>query len=653
MVADANLRFAVLALREQLIDERQFAHVCSVWAEDPSRSIAALLSERSWVSEAEREALQQRIDRHEAEGLAAPEQPTLTLGPSEASLGLDLDDLDLGGLPLTVRERITLRGLHSSGGIGEVWRAYDEILGREIALKRLKTEQAAQLEHRARFFREARITGQLDHPGVVPVYDFSAGHGDEHCFYTMRFLRGRTLSEVIEAFHAEREPGEDMVSGAFLQLLGYFVNICNTMAFAHSRGIVHRDLNGNNVIVGDYGEVVVLDWGLAKRVSTRAGACDGDEGERDESDSQGSRPADSLTGMRVTETLQGERLGTPAFMAPEQALGQIDRIDHRTDVYGLCALLYDMLTGQPPFVGDDALAVMDAVARAPVRSPRELVPEVPSALEAICVRGLAKSRAQRWPDVSSLASAVQRWIGALVERKQTERERERFFDLSSNLLAIVDGRGKIVQSNAAWHARLGWTLEARRGQPFAAFVVDGEGQREAAERVLAELDPEGQPSELELRMLHAAGETRWIHFQARSLPANEGRYLVGRDVTERRQTEQTFAGLVESAPDATCVIDASGTIVLVNAQLERLFGYSRAELVGEGIEVLVPEPLRERHVGHVRRYVANPKVRLMGSGLALTGQTKSGAIIPIEVSLGPVETEAGTLVACALRSRAR
>ena len=645
MTDDSHLRFGVIALRKQLIDERQFAHVCAAWVEDPSRSLADLLSERSWVSDAERREIEGQLASEADLLLSAAELPTLTLarGRGDSIVGIDLEDLDLGGLPLTVRERITLRGIHSSGGIGEVWRAYDEILGREIALKRLKRDQAEHPEHRARFFREARITGQLDHPGIVPVYDFSAGEGDEHCFYTMRFLRGRTLAEVIEEFHQQREVGEDMVSGAFLRLLGYFVNICNTMAFAHSRGIVHRDLKGNNVIVGDYGEVVVLDWGLAKRIK---------EVDQGDSETSAPSPADSLIGLRITETLQGERLGTPAFMAPEQALGQIDRIDHRTDVYGLCALLYDILTGRPPFIGEDVVEVMEAVAREPVTPPRELVPEVPIALERICVRGLAKQRDLRWQEVTTLAQAVEAWISELVERKRTQQERERFFDLSSDLLAIVDGQGKIIQSNAAWDTTLGWGADERCGLPFASFVVDADGQLAAVEQTLAELAPSGAPSELELRMRHADGSYRWIHFQARALPQDGGLYLVGRDVTERRRSEQTFAGLLESAPDATCVIDASGTIVLVNAQLERMFGYDRSEMLGQPVEILVPESLRKGHIGHVRRFITDPKARPMGSGLPLTGQTKDGRVIPIEVSLGPVETETGMLVACALRSRA-
>jgi len=636
---DQSLRVATLALDRQLIDERQLAHAFRAWLQAPERSLGEHLVARGWISADELGELERTL----AETPTSPsgsdsELMTLTMPRVIDSL-LDLDDLDLGSLPVQMRERISLRGLHSSGGIGEVWRAYDEVLAREIALKRLKRAQSRHPEHRARFFREARITGQLDHPGVVPVYDYAPGDDGSPCFYTMRLVRGRTLAAVVEAFHAEREPGADMLTAALFRLLHAFVSVCRTMAFAHSRGVIHRDLKGENVIIGDYGEVVVLDWGLAKRVGSSADEPDGVDL---------ANASDSLSGLTINETMQGERLGTPAFMAPEQALGRIDHIDRRTDVYGLCALLYHILTGRPPFMGETVVAVMDAVAREPVTPPRELVPELPAALEQICLRGLAKSRDERWPDATSLAEAVDDWINALAERKRNEQERERFFDLSTDLLAILDAGGRLSQTNAAWHRLLGWTELDRGDRVFVELLADQAEQRRQVDATLAALDPGGDPSELELRMRHADGGHRWVHFQVRELP-DGGVYLVGRDVTERRRSEQTYIGLLESAPDATCVISADGVITLVNSQLERMFGYDRSELIGQPVEILVPEAVRERHVGHVRRFISQPTTRPMGAGLELRGQTKDGRIIAVEVSLGPVETETGLLVSCALR----
>ena len=160
------------------------------------------------------------------------------------------------------RERYTLTHLHAKGGMGQVWLARDGALGRQIALKELRPDQADNSIVCSRFLYEAKITAQLEHPGIVPVYEL--GEGDVP-YYTMRFVRGRTLSEAIRAYHKKRAAGFADSVGK-VELLTAFVNVCHAVAYAHSRGIIHRDLKGQNVVLGDFGEVMVLDWGLAKRV---------------------------------------------------------------------------------------------------------------------------------------------------------------------------------------------------------------------------------------------------------------------------------------------------------------------------------------------------------------------------------------------------
>lgn len=557
---------------------------------------------------------------------------TLTVAPSYVVAPDEALGEALGDLPFAIRERLTLRGLHSAGGIGEVWRAYDEVLEREVALKRLRPQQGRHPEHRARFTREARLTGQLDHPGIIPVYEYGSDEAGAHCFYTMRFVRGRTLREVIAAFHATRvAQGLPLLGSEFVHLLGQFVSVCNTVAFAHSRKVVHRDLKGDNIIIGDFGEVVVLDWGLAKRL--------GDD-EIALADAP-TRSSDPLS------TMQGEQLGTPAYMAPEQALGQIDRIEPRTDVYGLAAILFEILTGEPPFYGASLTEILARIVDEPPREPRSLVVDVPIELEQLCLRGLAKAIDDRPASASELGAAVEGWMNTLTERAQTERERERFFELSLDLLGLLDRRATIHQSNAAWTHALGWSRDELAATSFDALVV-----AEDRERVRAQLDAlwaGGGHQNLELRMRRAAGGHRWIDWSLRSLPHEVGLYLVGRDVTDRKQAEQEVEGLLESSPDAMCVIDERARIVRVNAQLERMFGYARAQLLDQAIEVLVPEHLRERHRGHVARFLADPSARPMGSGMSLVGQRADGSLFAVEVSLGPVQTEARLLIACTLR----
>ncbi|WP_157596033.1 protein kinase domain-containing protein [Plesiocystis pacifica] len=672
---DNGLRIAALALEYGLIEGAQFSQACLLWAADGARDVDAILIERGWLDAEAHAALVERLTEPplrpslvvpEVGGGGLVEGDTVTLIASSAGLdatpaaGLGYGRPTLVGSRLgplrfvpegsgvSVRERLELRGLHSSGGIGEVWRAFDEVLEREVALKRLRDDRDAG-SNRARFMREAKITGQLAHPGVVPVYDFNAAPDGSRSFYTMRFVRGRTLREVIADFHDTRmREAQPLIAGAFVDLLGAFVSVCKTVAFAHSRGIIHRDLKGENIMIGDYGEVVVLDWGLAKRIAAaEVVEIESEVADRDEGGEAATGEAsESMTSP--LQTMQGERLGTPAYMAPEQARGAIDQLGPQTDVYGLSAILYAILTGGPPFSGDSAVAVMHAVLHEPPLPPSELTHDVPEALEALCLRGLAKDLSDRPGSAAELAEVVQGWLRALAERRRDEAERERFFDLSLDLLALVDSSDALIQTNAAWAEALGvGAAERGPGAPFLARLDPRD--REAVRATLAELRASGGQASFEARMPDAGGATRWVDWSARALPSQSELYLVGRDVTTRRESEAEARGLVECAPDATCVADAQGVIVRVNAQLERLFGYPREELIGAPIETLVPAASRARHQGHVAGFVRDPAVRPMASGLPLEAQHRDGTVFPVEVSLGHVRTPSRLLIVAAIR----
>ena len=187
-----------------------------------------------------------------------------------------------------------------------------------------------------------------------------------------------------------------------------FVTVCNTIAYAHSRGVIHRDLKGQNVVLADFGEVVVLDWGLAKLMG-------------DSNDDAPTLSRVCWTGnFRVMSglTVAGQTLGTPAYMAPEQAAGILDQIDVRTDVYGLGSILYEILTGQPPFCGSDTQEVLRKVREEPPIPPSGLWPDVPAALETVCRPRLAKRPADRYGSASELALDVQGWQET--QRRQAE-----------------------------------------------------------------------------------------------------------------------------------------------------------------------------------------------------------------------------------------
>jgi PAS domain-containing protein len=205
--------------------------------------------------------------------------------------------------------------------------------------------------------------------------------------------------------------------------------------------------------------VVVIDWGLAKEVG-------GVEADLSHGASVEARPS-----ADPTATLAGHILGTPAYMAPEQAAGHLERIGPPTDVYGLSAILYEILTGQPPFVGDTTLDVLRQVEYQEPARPSTIVAGVPEGLEQICLKGLAKEPAERHPSADSLARAVQSWVSELAERRQSEEERERFFALSLDLLAIIDDGGRLRQVGPAWSRLLGYEREQLAGRLLLRYPV--------------------------------------------------------------------------------------------------------------------------------------------------------------------------------------
>lgn len=297
--------------------------------------------------------------------------------------------------------------LHASGGMGSVWLARDSRMDRDVALKEFFPRSPAAGPVSLRFLREAKITGQLEHPGIVPVYELDADPATGRPFYTMRFIRGRTLTEVAKEFHAGRRAGADDPL-ALVGLLTAFASACNTIAYAHSRGVIHRDLKGENIILGDFGEVMVVDWGLAKRLdgTVEVGADDPFDLEAD-----------------PTRTMMGQVMGTPAYMAPEQAEGRLDRLGPHTDVFGLGAILYEILTGGPPFTGTNTFEALKNAIRGELIPPRAHWPEVSPPLEATCLKALARDPADRHPGAAELALEVQGWQDA--QRRRAEGDLRR------------------------------------------------------------------------------------------------------------------------------------------------------------------------------------------------------------------------------------
>ena len=311
------------------------------------------------------------------------------------------------------------------GGLGRVMRAEDLQLGREIAIKECLPRAQASKTAIPRFFQEARITGQLEHPGIVPVYELGM-RSDHRCYYAMKLLRGRSLASEIRAFRAlaDNDASRPLRRNKLLRI---FVEICNAIAYAHSKRVLHRDLKPQNVMLGDFGEATVVDWGLAKvmsesnvaRDSALSGRRSGTEEVSDPGAKQRLSGTEEDSGSQVQQlpasdtdkaTSIGTVLGTPAYMSPEQAFGRIDVMDERSDIFSLGVILYEILVGCRPFEGDTQYETIANVRRGVFTKPRRLRRDVPRPLDAVCTKALAFRPEARYPTATALAEDVNRWL---------------------------------------------------------------------------------------------------------------------------------------------------------------------------------------------------------------------------------------------------
>jgi len=485
-----DLLFGMLTLQIGLINRDQLVAAFQAWTSARDRPLAEHLAARGDLDAEQRAGVEGMVELHLKEHAGGVE-PSLATIPAGRSTGQSLATVadadteaslvDLGLAPTQAGDdshraagyavgsatsgfqRFRVLRPHARGGLGAVFVALDTELHREVAIKQILDNHVDNPVSRARFLLEAEVTGGLEHPGIVPVYGLGT-YADGRPYYAMRFIRGDSLKEVIERFHGDAElkgdPGRRSLE--LRKLLRRFTDVCNAIDYAHNRGVLHRDIKPANIIVGEYGETLVVDWGLAKPLG------------RVEPGLQSGEPPLVLSGASGSaETLPGSALGTPAYMSPEQADGDLERLGPRSDVYSLGATLYCLLTGKPSVEGDKIGAMLRAVRKGEFAQPRKLDPSIDKALEAVCLKAMALKPEDRYESSRALADDIERWLADEPVAAYPERRIERL--------------GRWLRRHRTWtFAVAAGLIGISLAATVAAAVIEGGRRREELARKEAE-----------------------------------------------------------------------------------------------------------------------------------------------------------------------
>ena len=376
------------------------------------------------------------------------------VGPSRATVAAILD-----WVRRPAAERLEIESRVASGGMGAIDVAVDRALDRRIAVKTLHRHLRSDDASVRMFLREARLTGLLDHPHIVPVYEVGERPEDGGLFFSMKLVQGQTLAAFADALPRRHD------TAALYALLDVVAKVCDALAFAHSRGVLHCDVKPANVMVGEFGQVFLMDWGIARFLQQ-------DQGGRTTTPST-SRPGPGPT-----------IIGTPCYMSPEQARGERDRLDARSDVFLVGATVYELLTHRAPYASADSAESLALAAAASFPSPRKLVGDVavPLELERIVLRAMAKEPADRYPTIAELKEDLVRFMrGGAEFPRRTYAAGEHIIregEQGDAAYILVEGRCEVRKDAGASSGPALKTIEP--GEVFGEMAILTEGARTAS-----------------------------------------------------------------------------------------------------------------------------------------------------------------------------